>query len=686
MSAKGRKGDGKSGREKPRAEAAREPAAGRLPQGRAPEAAGSATDRALRAVMARQRAVLLSISDAVIVTDICGHVELLNPAAEKLTGWRDGVARGRPLDEVFPILDEGTRAGVENPVGRVLREGVVVGLADHTLLAARDGAERPIAGAGAPVRDENGATSGVVLVFRDQTAGRAARNSLEKSEQRFRESIRFLNEGFVSCTTGGVLLEHNLACNRILGFDEREDLRGTNLHAFWQDPEDRRRWIEELSACGVVRNCLIRARKRGGEPAVLLANGRRVAESDGNTRIEASFTDVTERMRAEEEKRRLEDQLAQGQRLEALGRLAGGVAHDFNNLLTSILGYADLALGRALEGSALRDDILEIKRAAERSADLVRRLLTFARQQTIAPRLLDLNERVGDLHRMLCRLVGEDIQTAWFPGPGLWRVRIDPSQVDQILTNLVANARDAIAGPGKITIETENVTIDPAYCATHAGFAAGDYVMLAVTDDGCGMTPEVVEHAFEPFFTTKGARGGTGLGLATVYGIVKQNGGFINVYSEPGCGATFKIYLPAAKNADHENEPVQHDARVCGGSETLLMVEDDEAVLKLGRRVLEGLGYTVLSARTPVEAIRIAAGHAGPVDLLITDVVLPEMNGKQLAERLRASRPGLRCLYISGYTANVIAHHGVLDAGIHFVQKPFTRETLALGVRAALAG
>jgi CheY-like chemotaxis protein len=367
-----------------------------------------------------------------------------------------------------------------------------------------------------------------------------------------------------------------------------------------------------------------------------------------------------------------------------VGRLAGGGAHDFNNMLGVILGYAQLAMLKIGQDDPLHADLDEIRKAGERSADLTRQLLAFARKQTVAPQVLDLNETVEGMHNMLRRLIGEDIDLAWRPGSNLGPIFIDPSQVDQILANLCVNARDAIADTGKITIETDSACFDEAYCTDHAYFVPGEFVMLAVSDDGCGMDPETLGVVFEPFFTTKELGKGTGLGLATVYGIVKQNNGFINVYSEPGHGTTFKIYLPQhAAKAAPRSEQEQAPAPAAGG-ETILLVEDEQAILEVATRMLEQMGYGVIAAATPGEAIRLAREHQGRINLLMTDVVMPEMNGRDLAGNLISIYPGMRRLFMSGYTANVIAHHGVLDQGVHFLQKPFSMQDLAAKIREAL--
>jgi len=370
--------------------------------------------------------------------------------------------------------------------------------------------------------------------------------------------------------------------------------------------------------------------------------------------------------------------------MESVGRLAGGVAHDFNNKLSIIIGFTDLVLEEANPDEPFYAYLMEIRNAAERSADLTRQLLAFARKQTVSPKVLDLNGIVEGLLKMLRRLIGEDIHLIWLPGRNLQSVRIDPSQVDQILANLCVNARDAITGVGKITIETGNVHFDEVYCTDHAGFLPGDYVLLAVSDDGSGMDKETMGKLFEPFFTTKETGKGTGLGLATVYGIVGQNKGFINVYSEPGQGTTFRIYLP---QYGAEAEPLripELKENILSGDETILVVEDAQEILNMVKIMLEGQGYRVLAANSPEEAIQMTSAFDSTINLLITDVVMPVMNGKDLAQKLLAFQPGLKHLFISGYTANVIAHHGILDEGVHFLQKPFSRKELALKVREIL--
>lgn len=378
----------------------------------------------------------------------------------------------------------------------------------------------------------------------------------------------------------------------------------------------------------------------------------------------------------------LEDQLRQSQKLEALGRLAGGVAHDFNNMLSIVIGFAELAQERVGSGE-LHDDLAEIKKAAERSAALVSQLLAFARRQVIEPVVLDLNERVAGSRKMLERLVGESIDLRVTLAPDLWPIRIDPGQVDQVLANLVVNARDAIAGTGRIVIETDNVFVDDAYAALHVEATPGDHVMLAVSDSGVGMPPEIQARIFEPFFTTKPAGVGTGLGLPTVYGIVRQHAGFINVYSEAGRGTTFRLYLP--RSSGHPRwTAAQVDSGDISGSETILLVEDSIPLLDLLTTLLKRLGYTVLPSATPDQALRWCDAHEGTIALLVTDVVLPDMSGRALQGLVSSRRPEILTLYMSGYTADIIDQHGVLPEGSHFLQKPISTAYLARKVREVL--
>jgi CheY-like chemotaxis protein len=372
--------------------------------------------------------------------------------------------------------------------------------------------------------------------------------------------------------------------------------------------------------------------------------------------------------------------------MESIGRLAGGVAHDFNNMLTVIQGYSQLGLMESEPTSHIHGFLQEIDHTATRSAELTKQLLAFARKQTIAPKVLDLNETVSGMLKMLQRLMGEDISLAWHPAPGLWQIKTDPSQIDQILANLCVNARDAIKGTGHVTIKTSNNTIDADFCKKYPDTHPGEYVHLSVSDDGSGMDKETMDHVFEPFFTTKGIGEGTGLGLATVYGIVKQNNGFITIQSTQGQGTSFSIHLPRLEDSSSASPTVEAPICLQRGQETILLVEDDSAILKISAVMLEKQGYRVHSAMSPSEAITIAGEREGEIDLLITDVIMPEMNGRDLATALLSLYPHIRCLYMSGYTADVIGQHGVLDDGEHFIHKPFSLPGFSTKVREVLDG
>ena len=398
--------------------------------------------------------------------------------------------------------------------------------------------------------------------------------------------------------------------------------------------------------------------------------------------------EINQRKLAEEERKKLEEELRQAQKMEAIGTLAGGVAHDFNNILTIIIGNADLALKNVVKDDPLREDLGEIKIAAERAASLTRQLIAFSRKQIITPRVLDLNELLTDIEKkMLSRLVGEDVELLTIPEPALWQVQVDPGQMEQVIMNLAINARDAMPTGGKLTIETANIDLAENYFYNHGiKKQPGPYVMLAVSDTGSGMDEKIKEHIFDPFFTTKvqGKGKGTGLGLSTVYGIVKQNNGFVWVYSEPDQGTTFKVYLPKVEGDADSEEKQRTPVVELGGSETVLIVEDDDSLRKLARNALQQHEYRVLDAENGEDALRVSQEHEGPIDLMITDVVMPKMGGKEAADRLRPLYPQMKVIYMSGYTDNAIVHHGVLAPGLNFIEKPFSPEGLAHKVREVL--
>lgn len=421
-----------------------------------------------------------------------------------------------------------------------------------------------------------------------------------------------------------------------------------------------------------------------GHPTVVHLNVSLVFDAHGlPLHFVAHAQDITARTQAESATAALEAQLQDAKKMESVGRLAGGIAHDFNNMLGVILGNTELVMAQVDAAHPLRADLLEIQKAAQRSADLTRQLLAYARKQTIAPVVLDLNDCVAGLLSMLRRLIGEDVLLAWRPAATLWPVSMDPSQMANILTNLCLNARDAITDVGTIAIATANQVVDSAFCATHVDAVPGEYVQLSVRDTGSGMDEAMRAQIFEPFFTTKGVGEGTGLGLASVYGAIKQNRGFITVCSEVGCGTTFEIYLP--RQVVEGKAPRKSGAvRLAAGHETILLVEDEPAVLLLTKRVLKAKGYAVLAAGSPPEAIRLARQHAGEIHLLLTDVVMPEMNGRELAKAITAIRPQIKQLFMSGHPAEVIASRGMLELGMAFIEKPYPIGALIAKVRETL--
>ena len=384
------------------------------------------------------------------------------------------------------------------------------------------------------------------------------------------------------------------------------------------------------------------------------------------------------------QQKQLEEQLLQSQKMEAVGRLAGGVAHDFNNLLVVINGYSELTMRRLREGDPLRRNVEEIKKAGERAAALTRQLLAFSRKQVLQPKVFNINAVVSEMEKMLRRLIGEDMEFRTALASDLGSIKADPSQIEQVLLNLCVNARDAMPGGGKLTIETSNVYLDEEYASRHVGVGSGDYVMLAVSDTGCGMNDETLAHIFEPFFTTKEMGKGTGLGLSTVYGIVQQSGGSVWVYSEVGRGTTFKVYLPRVGEDAREYRRSASPEESARGTETILLAEDDELVRRLAREVLEMYGYRVLEAANGGAALLICERHAGPIDLLVTDAIMPEMSGRELSERLSSLRPRMKVLYMSGYADTAVVQQGVLDEWANFIQKPFTPDALTRKVREIL--
>ena len=444
-------------------------------------------------------------------------------------------------------------------------------------------------------------------------------------------------------------------------------------------PEDRgtvlERYIARLRGGVPPETHPFRIMRKSGEEIWVLLTANLI-DWEGRPGVLCLLRDITK-------ERNLEAQFRQSQKLEAVGRLAGGIAHDFNNLLTVTLGYCDLALARIGAKDPLRRDLEEIRKASDRCATLTRQILAFSRKQILVPKVINLGDVVADMDKMLRRLIGEDLDLVAVGGKDLWNVKADPGQVEQVIVNLVVNSRDAMPGGGKLTIEASNVVLDKTYTSGHQYVSPGSYVLLAVSDTGSGMDEGTVARIFEPFFTTK--EKGTGLGLSTVYGIVKQSGGHINVYSEPGIGTTFKMYFPAVEEKVTESSgPGTLPSEELRGDETILVVEDEEPVRQMVREILVLYGYTVLEARSGGEAVDLCSRHQGPVHLMLTDVVMPGMNGVELSKRLAPAQPEMQVLFMSGYTAEAITHQGFLEPGIAFIHKPFTMDSLARKMREVL--
>ena len=624
------------------------------------------------------RVTLDSIGDAVVATDRDGRVTRMNPIAERLTGWSLPEARGRPLAEVFEIVSAVDGRPAADPVARVLATGAVVGLANHTQLVARGGARTHIADSAAPIRSGDGETDGVVLVFRDVG-----------EEYRLREKSRAAEERMDLALKGADLgtWDWDVRSGRVVFDDRWAEMLGLRPEEVeprveaWEErvhpddlPQVRAALQAHLDGRSERYESEHRLRTSSGGWLWVLDKGRVIERGDDGRPLRACGThlDLSER-------KRLEERMRRSGKMEAVGRLAGGVAHDLNNLLTPILGYGELlAADPGLDGER-RSSVDEILRAGLCARDLVRQLLAFGRRQTLQFQPVDLSERVDGFVGLLRRTIPESVEIRTELSVGLPPVKADPGQLEQILMNLAVNAADAMPAGGLLSLETA--------LAGRGGpdGEAGAFVRLRVRDTGAGMDAETRERAFEPFFSTKGERG-SGLGLATVHGIVQQHGGSISLESEPGQGSCFEILLPAAVGGCAERSAAAPERPETGGSGTVLLVEDNEQVRRLARAVLERQGYRLLVAADGREALELLGAEAGPVQLLLTDVVMPGMNGRQLLEAARIRQPGLKALFMSGYTENVIADHGVIGEDVRFVQKPFSTAELARKVREALAG
>jgi PAS domain S-box-containing protein len=508
---------------------------------------------------------------------------------------------------------------------------------------------------------------------------RAAQENLRRSEMNFRSLVMNAPYGICRCDSSGKILDVNPAFLDLLGHPSTEQLIGQHIFGLYADTDSWFDLADFLRSASPFHGLTAEWKRKDGSTTVVRVSGRSVTNGNGDAVVlfELFAEDVTER-------RALEQQLRQSQKMEAVGRLAGGIAHDFNNLLMVISGYSEFLLERLVGAPELRAPAQEIASAAERASSLTRQLLAFSRKQMLAPQIVSLNGIVAENTKMLTRMIGEDIDLVMLADPSLWPVRADAGQIEQVIMNLAINARDAMPSGGKLTIETSNINVDEEQARQHAPLPVGDYVMLSISDTGAGMDAETQSHIFEPFFTTKGTKG-TGLGLSTVYGIIKQSGGYIWVYSEVGKGTTFKIYLPrVASISETAAQVVKAADAVEPGTETILVVEDEPNLRYLARQYLEKQGYRVIEAADGAVAMQIAVAHEGTIHLLLTDVIMPGMNGRELAQRISEIRPNVKVLYMSGYTENVVGHNGMLDAGVRLLQKPFNLRDLRTVVREVL--
>jgi len=513
---------------------------------------------------------------------------------------------------------------------------------------------------------------GISVLSVDVSDRKRAEEALRTSEAHYRTILEHIGDAVFITTPDGHYLDVNPQACAMTGYDRDELLRLGSVDTY--PLEEREAAAARAAEVASGRSIVFDRRllRKDGTVIIVEINARPLPDG----RLLAAMRDITER-------RNLENQLRQAQKMEAVGRLAGGLAHDFNNVLTAVFGYVDLLSEELAPGSHAREDVEEIRRAAERAAALTRQLLAFSRQQVLDPIVLSVNDLIRNLDKMLRRLIGEDVDLRLNLAPDVGNVRADPGQLEQVIANLVVNARDAMPEGGKLLIETVNADLTEQYADMHRPVMAGAYVMIAVSDTGVGMDEATKARIFEPFFTTKEKGRGTGLGLSTVYGIVKQSGGYIWAYSEVGRGTTFKVYLPRV-DALAAQVAAPREAGTLTGSETVLLAEDDPMLRPLAKTLLQKLGYTVLEAENADQAVALAAAHPAPIHLLVADVVMPGASGRELARRLAASRPDMKVLYVSGYTDDAIVHHGMLEPGLSFLQKPFTPAALARKVRDVL--
>jgi len=620
------------------------------------------------------RLISENAADLIAVVDMDGRRIYNSVSYQKVLGYSaEELKNSSGLDEIHP--DD--RERVLEAAAQARKTGV--GATLEYRIRHKNGSWCFLESTSSVIRNAKGEPEKLVIVNRDISERKKAVDALELSEASFRSVVEGAPYGIYRCTVDGRFLRVNPALQRMLGYDKEEQLLEADaITDVFRESGDFQRLVELLEKEGEFRDVEVEWRRKDSTPITVRCSGRSLHDSaDVSPCFEVFAEDVTER-------RVLERQLRMAAKMEAVGRLSGGIAHDFNNLLGVIIGYSQVLRRKVGPDSPLREYVEEVEKAGQRAVSLTRQLLAFSRQQILTPAVLDLNTLVTDMEKMLPRLIGEDIAVSIQLDPTLGRVKADHGQIEQVVMNLAVNARDAMPGGGKLIVKTANAMFDENYARHHAGAKPGQYVMLAVSDSGVGIAAGTLAHIFEPFFTTKEVGKGTGLGLATVYGVVKQSGGYIWVDSAPGKGATFQIFLPRIEEVVApavENKP---PVATLQGTETVLLVEDADALRKLARSFLLEHGFNVLVASNGEEATQVAKNFSGPIHLLLTDVVMPGMNGRALSDHLHPKRPGMKVLFMSGYTDSFIAGHGVLEAGMHLLHKPFTEEVLIGKIREVL--
>ena len=615
-------------------------------------------------------------ADMIAVVDMDGKRIFNSVSYQKVLGYsQEELQASSGFEQIHPE----DRERVKNAAAEARRTGV--GKTLEYRLRHKNGAWLVLESTSSVIQDADGKPEKLIIVNRDVTERKRAEETLRRLETGFRSVVEDAPYGIYRANTAGRFLQVNPALQKMLGYESTEELLGKDLPSeIFGHSEEYQRLTELLTRTEEIKDLEMEWKRKDATPITVRCSGRRVNDENGALAyFEAFAEDVTE-------KRILERQLRMAQKMEAIGRLSGGIAHDFNNLLGVIIGYSRVLKRELGANNPQAEHALEIEKAGQRAASLTKQLLAFSRQQVLSPAVLNLNTLAADMEKMLPQLLGEDIEVSLLLDPELGNVKADQSQIEQVIMNLAVNARDAMPMGGKLKIETSNVELDQTYVRSHPGSKLGSFVLLAVTDSGTGMDPATLTHIFEPFFTTKELGKGTGLGLATVYGIVKQSNGYIGLESIVGKGTSFQIYLPR-----HAGQPVIDDLKIDSpenlrGTETILLVEDSEPLRKLAKTFLESRGFRVLSAESGEDALQVAARFGGAFDLLLTDVVMPGINGRILAENLLLRQPGMKILYMSGYTDSFIAGHGVLDPGIHLLHKPFIEEVLIRKVREVIDG